>query len=86
VAQPRGQFMDIDGQRIHYVDTGGSKPPVVLIHGLGGNLLHFGYAMADKLAKRFSRHPRRPSRPPATRPAGRRTGDADRTGVRRLRR
>src|SRR5262245_19807957 len=47
---PRGQFMDIDGQRIHYTDTGGGKPPIVMIHGLGGNLLHFGYAMADKLA------------------------------------
>lgn len=50
---PRGQFMDIDGQRIHYSDTGGSKPPVVMIHGLGGNLLHFGYAVADKLAADF---------------------------------
>ena len=47
---PHGQFMDIDGQRIHYTDTGGSKPAIVLIHGLGGNMLHFGYAMADKLA------------------------------------
>ncbi len=50
---PRGQFMEIDGQRIHYVDTGGNKPPVVMIHGLGGNLLHFGYAMADKLSNDF---------------------------------
>jgi pimeloyl-ACP methyl ester carboxylesterase len=50
---PRGQFMDIDGQRVHYVDTGGSKPAIVMIHGLGGNLLHFGYAMADKLANDF---------------------------------
>src|SRR5262245_9224396 len=50
---PRGQFMDIDGQRIHYVDTGGTKPVIVMIHGLGGNLLHFGYAMADKLANDF---------------------------------
>ena len=50
---PGGQFMDIDGQRIHYVDTGGTKPPVVMIHGLGGNLLHFGYAMADKLANDY---------------------------------
>src|SRR5436190_3425923 len=50
---PRGQFIDIDGQRIHYVDSGGSKPPVVMIHGLGGNLLHFGYAMADKLANDY---------------------------------
>ena len=50
---PRGQFMEIDGQRIHYVDTGGTKPAIVMIHGLGGNLLHFGYAMADKLANDF---------------------------------
>lgn len=50
---PRGQFMDIDGQRIHYVDSGGGKPPIVMIHGLGGNLLHFGYAMADKLASDY---------------------------------
>ena len=50
---PRGQFMDIDGQRIHYTDSGGTKPAVVMIHGLGGNLLHFGYAMADKLASDF---------------------------------
>jgi pimeloyl-ACP methyl ester carboxylesterase len=53
VLPPRGQFIDIDGQRIHYVDSGGSKPPVVMIHGLGGNLLHFGYAMADKLSDDF---------------------------------
>jgi pimeloyl-ACP methyl ester carboxylesterase len=50
---PRGQFMDIDGQRIHYTDTGGAKPPIVMIHGLGGNLLHFGYAMAEKLANDY---------------------------------
>ncbi len=50
---PRGQFMEIDGQRIHYVDTGGTKPAIVMIHGLGGNLLHFGYAMAEKLANDF---------------------------------
>jgi pimeloyl-ACP methyl ester carboxylesterase len=50
---PHGQFMDIDGQRIHYVDTGGSKPPIVMIHGLGGNLLNFSYALADKLANDF---------------------------------
>src|SRR4029450_3380677 len=50
---PRGQFMDIDDQRIHYVDTGGTKPTIVMIHGLGGNLLHFGYAMADKLANDY---------------------------------
>ncbi len=24
---PRGQFVAIDGQRLHYIDTGGPAPP-----------------------------------------------------------
>lgn len=50
---PRGGFMEIDGERIHYVDTGGVGPAVVMIHGLGGNLLHFDYALAGRLAGDF---------------------------------
>jgi pimeloyl-ACP methyl ester carboxylesterase len=50
---PRGRFMAIDGERIHYVDTGGAGPAVVMIHGLGGNLLHFDYALAGRVAGEF---------------------------------
>ena len=50
---PRGRFMAIDGERMHYVDTGGTDPAVVMIHGLGGNLLHFDYALAGRLAGEF---------------------------------
>jgi pimeloyl-ACP methyl ester carboxylesterase len=50
---PRGQFMEIDGERMHYVDSGGAGPVVVMIHGLGGNLLHFDYALAGRLAGEF---------------------------------
>ena len=50
---PRGQFLEIDGDRIHYVDTGCTGPTVVMIHGLGGNLLHFDYALASLLAAEF---------------------------------
>jgi pimeloyl-ACP methyl ester carboxylesterase len=50
---PRGRFMEIDGERIHYVDTGGAGPAVVMIHGLGGNLLHFDYALTGRLAGEF---------------------------------
>src|SRR5262245_36276023 len=50
---PRGRFMAIDGERMHYVDTGGDGPAVVMIHGVGGNLLHFGYALAGRLAGEF---------------------------------
>ena len=35
---PRGKFMQVDSERIHYVDRGGSGPAIVMIHGLGGNL------------------------------------------------
>jgi pimeloyl-ACP methyl ester carboxylesterase len=50
---PRGRFMEIGGERLHYVDTGGDGPAVVMIHGLGGNLLHFDYALAGRLAGEF---------------------------------
>jgi pimeloyl-ACP methyl ester carboxylesterase len=50
---PRGRFMEMDGERIHYLDSGGAGPAVVMIHGLGGNLLHFDYALAGRLAGEF---------------------------------
>jgi pimeloyl-ACP methyl ester carboxylesterase len=50
---PCGQFMEIDGQRLHYLDTGGSLPAMVMIHGLGGNLRHYTYALTEKLSGEF---------------------------------
>jgi pimeloyl-ACP methyl ester carboxylesterase len=50
---PSGRFIEIDGERIHYVDLGGTAPPLVMIHGLGGNLMHFTYALADRLTNEF---------------------------------
>jgi pimeloyl-ACP methyl ester carboxylesterase len=50
---PRGRFMEIGGERLHYVDTGGAGPAVVMIHGLAGNLLHFDYALAARLTGEF---------------------------------
>ena len=37
---PRGKFIDIDGVRLHYIDKG-NGPPLVLIHGLAGQVLNF---------------------------------------------
>lgn len=50
---PRGKFIDMGGERMHYVDTGGAGPAVVMIHGLAGTLLHFDYALADRLAGEY---------------------------------
>ncbi|MGO4714919.1 alpha/beta fold hydrolase [Bradyrhizobium sp. 2TAF24] len=47
---PPGRFIDVDGCRLHYVDTGGDKPPLVMIHGLGGTLFNYRYALIDRLA------------------------------------
>lgn len=50
---PPGRFIDVDGCRLHYVDTGGDKPAVVMIHGLGGTLFNYRYALIDKLSADF---------------------------------
>ena len=50
---PCGQFVKIDGQRLHYLDTGGTWPAIVLIHGLGGTLWNYTYALVGKLSGEF---------------------------------
>lgn len=37
---PSGKFIDVDGNRIHYVETGEGRP-IVFLHGLGAQLCHF---------------------------------------------
>lgn len=32
---PQGRFISVDGVRLHYIDTGGDKPAVLLLHGNG---------------------------------------------------
>ena len=50
---PCGQFVTIDGQQLHYLDTGGTWPTIVLIHGLGGTLWNYTYALVGKLSGEF---------------------------------
>lgn len=48
MAPPVGAFLDIDGNRIHYVDRG-EGPAIVFIHGLGAQLHHFVGPLFDAL-------------------------------------
>src|SRR5260370_1303994 len=50
---PCGQFIEIDGQRLHYTDTKGTGPAIVMIHALGGTLRNYTYALVDKLSGEF---------------------------------
>jgi len=49
---PQGRFLDLDGVRLHLLDQG-QGPPVVLIHGLSGQLGNFTYALVRRLSDEF---------------------------------
>ena len=48
ILPPLGRFIEVDGARIHYLDEG-SGPPLLLIHGLAGQMRHFTYSLLDRL-------------------------------------
>lgn len=49
---PIGQFIEIDGQRLHYVSQGeGSGPALLLVHGASSNLRDFTSSIMPALAK-----------------------------------
>lgn len=45
-----GQLIDIDGDRIHYVEYG-SGPPIVFVHGLSGQMRNFAWLPLRALAR-----------------------------------
>jgi pimeloyl-ACP methyl ester carboxylesterase len=47
-----GEFLDVAGARLHYVDEG-HGPTIVMIHGLGGQLRNFSYAMLERLRAEY---------------------------------
>ncbi|MGR3563033.1 MAG: alpha/beta fold hydrolase [Heliomarina sp.] len=49
-----GEIRPVNGGAIHFVEMGEpGAPPLVLIHGISGQLQHFTYAMAGMLARDF---------------------------------
>ncbi|MGE0312379.1 MAG: alpha/beta fold hydrolase [Lautropia sp.] len=49
---PLGHRVDVPGGAIQALRTG-AGPPVLMIHGLGGQMRHFTYALTDRLASSF---------------------------------
>jgi pimeloyl-ACP methyl ester carboxylesterase len=49
---PRGKFIEIAGARIHYLDKGAGLP-IVILHGLGGQMGNFTYSLLDRLTGEF---------------------------------
>ncbi|MEL7099028.1 MAG: alpha/beta hydrolase [Pseudomonadota bacterium] len=46
---PEGQFLDVNGHPVHYVDMG-AGPAVVLLHGANGSTRDMTFSIAGKLA------------------------------------
>lgn len=49
---PLGQFVEVDGESIHYFEKG-TGPTLLLIHGLGANMRIFTHSLLDRLADEF---------------------------------
>jgi pimeloyl-ACP methyl ester carboxylesterase len=49
---PVGRFVDVPGARLHVLERG-SGPPLLLVHGLAGQLAHFTYGVVDELAAQY---------------------------------
>lgn len=47
-----GRFVEVNGERFHYVEEG-KGPPVVMIHGLMGSSRNLTYALSGQLAEKF---------------------------------
>ncbi|PUB12740.1 alpha/beta fold hydrolase [Yoonia sediminilitoris] len=50
---PVGQFAEVTGGQVHYVQKG-SGPHLILLHGAGGNLREFTFDLMDRLTDRYT--------------------------------
>ena len=53
---PTGRFVDVPGARLHVRESGTASdgsPTLLLLHGLGGQMAHFDYGVAEALSIRF---------------------------------
>ncbi|HEY0847577.1 MAG TPA: alpha/beta hydrolase [Noviherbaspirillum sp.] len=49
---PQGRFVEVEGVTFH-VREQGSGPPILLIHGLAGQMRHYTYGMTERLASQY---------------------------------
>ncbi|WP_103333436.1 alpha/beta fold hydrolase [Pseudotabrizicola formosa] len=49
---PTGQFVTVEGVRVH-LQVAGSGPDLVMIHGANGNLREFTFALMEQLSRRY---------------------------------
>jgi pimeloyl-ACP methyl ester carboxylesterase len=50
---PIGQFVSVEGNELHFVKIG-QGPPLIALHGAGGNLRDFTFSLTSKLAHSYT--------------------------------
>lgn len=50
---PIGDFVEVDGKKVHYTREG-SGPDLIMLHGAGGNLREFTFQHVDMLKDRYT--------------------------------
>ncbi|MBC7414952.1 MAG: alpha/beta hydrolase [Herminiimonas sp.] len=49
---PQGRFIQIGAESLHVLEQG-TGPSLLLIHGLGGQMRHYTYGVAERLARQY---------------------------------
>ncbi|MEX0338640.1 MAG: alpha/beta fold hydrolase [Arenibacterium sp.] len=52
IVPKQGKMTKVNGGAIHWVESGAGRP-IVMIHGLGGNLMNFTYGLTEHLDEEF---------------------------------
>ena len=74
IALAKGGFLDVDGERLHVLDQG-AGPPLVMIHGLSGQMGNLTHSLVGRLTQDFRVVAfDRPGSGYSTRPAGGQAG------------
>ena len=74
IVPPQGGFLEVDGERVHVLDKG-AGPPLVMIHGLSGQMGNLTHSLVGRLTQDFRVVAfDRPGSGYSTRPAGGQAG------------
>ncbi|NQZ01567.1 MAG: alpha/beta hydrolase [Bdellovibrionales bacterium] len=53
VCKPQGDFVEVSGHRVHYIERAGGEVPVVMLHGASSSAVDYKLSLFDKLPEKY---------------------------------